>query len=171
MKYLNIANSILVLLLVAYVLFTLINKNQPVVYVDTASIYNSFEMKKDFETKLIAEQEYKNSILDSLQNQIELISQFEKDKKEKGNKISQLQKNYKTKYEQFETDNITKSQKYNEQIWGRINEYIKEYAIENNHEIILGANGTGSLMYANNKIDITENVIKYINSKYANTKK
>ena len=51
------------------------------------------------------------------------------------------------------------------QMFTRVNSMISEYGDQNGYQIILGANGNGSLVYVDKSFDITDDVLKYINSK------
>lgn len=58
------------------------------------------------------------------------------------------------------------SVKYTEDIWKRLNLYIAEFAKEKDFQIIFGATGSGSLMYASPSMDITDEILEYVNAKY-----
>ena len=47
-----------------------------------------------------------------------------------------------------------------------MSQYILDYGKNNNYDLILGADGNGVLMYANDKMNISEEITKYINSRY-----
>jgi outer membrane protein len=54
-----------------------------------------------------------------------------------------------------------------DELWKQINEYVQQFGKENHYKVILGANGTGSLMYSDKALDITPELTSYINSRYA----
>lgn len=56
--------------------------------------------------------------------------------------------------------------KYTAQIWERLNDYVSEYGRSNHYDMILGAKGDGGLMYANEGMNITAEVLDYVNKKY-----
>ena len=53
-----------------------------------------------------------------------------------------------------------------QQVWNRLNTYIQEYGKEHNHKIILGTQGDGNIMYADDFNDVTSQLVTYVNSKY-----
>jgi len=53
-----------------------------------------------------------------------------------------------------------------QQIWDRLNTYIKEYGKAQKHKIILGTQGGGNVMYADDAVDLTDEVLHYANTKY-----
>ncbi|MFD2561879.1 OmpH family outer membrane protein [Aquimarina rubra] len=58
------------------------------------------------------------------------------------------------------------SKEVSQQVWNRLNQYIKEYGEANQYKIILGTQGNGNIMFAQDGIDITETVLEYANTKY-----
>jgi outer membrane protein len=58
------------------------------------------------------------------------------------------------------------SEQYTADIWKRINQLLTEFGKQKGYNFILGAAGNGSLMYANEADNVTEEVILFINKKY-----
>lgn len=61
------------------------------------------------------------------------------------------------------------SRLYNE-VYDMIQQYLQEYAAENDLEMILSYTRGGGVWYANNSLDITDSVVKGINESYKNKK-
>jgi outer membrane protein len=57
-------------------------------------------------------------------------------------------------------------QKLTQTAVNRINEYLSVYGKENRHTIILGATGTGNILYADESIDITDEILKGLQEEY-----
>ncbi len=55
---------------------------------------------------------------------------------------------------------------YNE-VYDKIQEFLKEYAKDNDLEMILSYTRGGGVWYANEALDVTESVVDGINEKYA----
>ena len=85
-----------------------------------------------------------------------------------GNKelLARTEKEYHIKKETFDGQNQELTQKYDEQVWLRINQYVKEFGEKKGYDYLLGANGTGSLMYSAEKNDVTKELLEYMNSSY-----
>jgi len=62
--------------------------------------------------------------------------------------------------------NETLSRASSQQVWKRLNEYLKTYGEKHEYPMILGTQGNGNVMYAKEGIDITDAVLEYANSKY-----
>jgi outer membrane protein len=74
--------------------------------------------------------------------------------------------NFLTLKKNYEEDDYLANEKYRNEINIQINKYVEEYAKENNYDVILGGNGSGNIMYLKNDINITDDVLVYINKKY-----
>lgn len=53
-----------------------------------------------------------------------------------------------------------------QQVWNRLNVYIKEYGLKNDFTYIFGTQGGGNVMYAKEALDVTEELLEYVNAKY-----
>jgi outer membrane protein len=58
------------------------------------------------------------------------------------------------------------AQQYNADVWREINRLIAEFGQHEGFEYVFGASGTGSLMYASESRDVTDEVIKFVNARY-----
>jgi len=56
--------------------------------------------------------------------------------------------------------------KLTEQVFGRVNDFVKRYGKEKGYRIILGANGSGNILYAEESMDITKDVQEALNKEY-----
>jgi len=165
----NILLSTLVALVVSLLCIAgshyFLNTGSPkVAYVKADQLFNDFELTKELKVKYSNVENARNAILDSLALNLKVI----------GNKNSpvfqQIEREYYIKKESFDNENATLTETYNQQIWTRINQYVSDFSKEKGYDIVLGANGSGSLFYANDKLDITKDVMEYMNTKYAGSK-
>lgn len=138
-------------------------------YVDNVKLFNEFKMKKEIEVKLNTRDDFQKNVMDSL---LAIIKVLERKKANSGLSAKELdlldyQKNrYLGQREEFEKSSATLVQQYDNQIWTRLNQYIKEFGAQNNYHLILGTKGDGNVMYADTNRDLTEEVLKYANQKY-----
>lgn len=142
-------------------------------YVELSGIYNDFEMKKEREIQLTKVQQARQAILDSLELQLSVMSrslQGAYDERKVENEQVQayqgLQQEYLRKKNAFEQENRATVARYEEEIWKQINQYIKDYGKQNDYSYILGADGSGAVMYANEGDNITDEIKRYINERY-----
>jgi hypothetical protein len=58
------------------------------------------------------------------------------------------------------------NQEMTKKIWERLNPQLEEFGKLNHYELVVGANGAGTVLYGTPKSDVTEAAIKFINQKY-----
>lgn len=139
-------------------------------YINLSDVYNSFEMKKELEKKITKIQDTRQAIIDSLKMDLLSLSRAVENNhsksKELTNSLQYKQKEFLSKQREFEETNETMINEYNNQIWKQINEYVNTYRKENKIDFIYGADGSGVLMAAEEKWNISKDVSDYINKKY-----
>lgn len=162
----------IVIALVTYYIMD-ISKNKKTAYVELAKVYNDFQMKKELEAKLNNIEQARKTILDSLKISLNALSMEIKSEKDKEaiQKFQIKKSEYLAKQQNFENDNQATTKRYSDQIWQQINQYVKDYGIQNKYSTIFGADGSGNLLYADEKMDITNEISKYINDRYNGQKK
>ena len=152
-------NIIVVLLLIFMLFFGVFDSSKKIVYVDSVKLFDSFSMTK--EMKRIGEKEFnsRKAIVDTLYSKLQFSTISETQKKELMSQFVQG-KEYLEQFNQtFAVNEVPK-------IWSRINGYAKEYGKENNYNLILSSGNQQSVLFADEKIDITNNLLVYINKKY-----
>ena len=139
-------------------------------YVDNNALYKSFKGKADLEKEYMKEKSREQSYMDSIY--ITLVSEENSLKTASASDVSKQRmlldkkRAFEDLSKKFDERNKELQDRYLEQIWSQINQYVKEYGKENNYDFIFGATGNGTIMHANEKNDITKEVLKYINSRY-----
>ena len=128
-------------------------------YIENAKVFDSFQMKKDYDLLMEKDMKSDAEYLDSLAFVINAS-------KAKNESVSSIEQRYFSAEQSYNTKFSSLSTKYTTEVNERLNAYIKEYAETNGIRMILGTNGSGTLMYANEEDNITEDIIKFINSKY-----
>lgn len=131
-------------------------------------------MKKELEKEYEKTQKGRDKILDSLSFNLKLMSKHlneQKNSKVEINKDELYQFEYnREEYlklkKQYQEDNAVLSQKYDNQILAQLTQYVIEFGKKNNYDIILGADGNGSLMYSKESYNISDEIIVFINNKY-----
>lgn len=151
------------------IVYLLNNHNKEIAWVDINQIYSEFEYKKELQIKLEQTQNARKYILDSLELELKLLQNNLSRNSDKSiliEQFNQKRQNYLSQKEIFEEDNRMMIKNYDNQIINQLNQYIKDYGEENGYDFIFGADGTGSLMYANNESNITKELKEYINQRY-----
>ena len=128
-------------------------------------LFQSFDGTKSLKNKVQVKETYYRSILDSLKLEISLMQENPNPQM----KVRQLnlEKSYKTYYDQMMQYNNEYISSEERKIWTQLNQYVNEYGKSNDYKYIYGANGNGSIMYADSTLDITQQIIEFSNKKYS----
>lgn len=62
---------------------------------------------------------------------------------------------------------LEEDEKMMQEVLNQINSFIEEYAIEEGYTLVLGTTLSGSLLYGEKSMDITEELIENLNKKYS----
>jgi len=140
------------------------------VYVDSGKLFNEFDLSKKLNKDLEKVLTARKGILDSIYDEmrvltIELKSEVVKDQ-EKLKYLASLEEEYYKKQQQFDKDNKAATENCMAKIWNQLNQYINDYGEHNDYTYVLGANGQGNIMYAQQEKNITEDLIKYVNARH-----
>lgn len=167
----QIINTVLIVVCLSVLSVLLLKKeSDKSAFFLSAEVYNEFDYKKELELELNKMESGLTQTLDSLEKDLQFTVNYLNSIEPTQEQIFiyQNQENNYFKYKQEQELNYSKKmEEYYTLIWDRINGYVQEYGEENGYQFIFGANGDGSIMYAQEDGDITSEIISYINSKYA----
>lgn len=142
-----------------------------IVFVDSVRLFEEYGMKKDLQKKLDIRKASVQKILDSMK--IDLKVRYEsmvrrkvKDGTPEAIEYMKSEQIYFMKEKEYNEDIETASAEYTSQVWKQLNQYMKEYGDQNSIDFIFGAKGDGNLMHARPSVDVTEDVLKFVNAKY-----
>jgi len=144
------------------------NQKSTVAYIRLQEVYDNFTYKKKLQEKLESISNVHEHKLDSLKVMLNAkrnvlrIKQNDKLNEEANllnERIHILEKKF---YERSQaiTDDFT------EKILKQLNQYISDFGDMSDYDIIIGASGEGNIMYGRNKLDLTTDIIEYINGRY-----
>ncbi|MCH2044428.1 MAG: OmpH family outer membrane protein [Saprospiraceae bacterium] len=156
--------SILVSISIGLYLYSQLPKTA---YVESQTLFEAFDGKKELENQFKNDNGKKQAKLDSLSLQIQALQRIATQDNEAKNKMHLLQQQYQQLQQEYQGHYQYKSSEYTEAIWKQISQYTIEYGKANGYDYIYGVAGSGSLMYGKEEKNITKEVIKYINDKYA----
>jgi outer membrane protein len=136
--------------------FLLFNqKKDKVVYADAIRLFNEYQFKKDMERE-------SQGVLNRLKHEADSVSVIYK---VNPNDIG-AQQLMAEKQRQLSEGFNKVNKEINEKVWQRLNPKIQEFGKNNNVEMLIGANGMGTVLYADESRDITDALIKYVNENY-----
>lgn len=155
MKKLLILNSTLIALLLGYTIYGLFQQKQNIVYVDTIKVFNEYKFKKELEKStehtLISAKQH----LDSLA----ALYNAHPDNQQLKQELYDADGRFSESYKQI-------NKEINEQVWSKLNELVTQFGKERNCQLIIGANGMGTVLYGEPTIDATNDLIQYVNKNY-----
>ena len=159
-------------LVLSYLNFT---SSRKAAYVEISRMYAGFTLKKELEAKYQTTESLRKTLLDSIGLKIQVLGNSIEHSGRKDQaaieEFYRLKEEYKLKQKQFSDDNTRLSGEYSKQIFNQMNQYVSDYGKQNKYEYILGANSEGSIMYANEAKNITDDVLAYMNERYEGKRK
>lgn len=167
MKVLNGIALLIGLIALSAALY-LVGTRKKIAYVDNMYLFENSNIKKELFRKFENDKKIRKAVLDSLRFQLESMTNglAMKEGSAGYTQAKSLQETYYYKEQSFNEELKSLSDDYTSKVWAFINEHVLSYGKEQRYDYLLGANGQGSMMYANEKENISEVVLKYINEKY-----
>lgn len=168
----------LILLLIFFSGYLLYERNnEKIVVINSDKVlknYSGFkEAQDEYEKKIESYQtsfNKQNGLLKAKKSDLKknekLFSKQKKESKKKEiitlqNKLIQLESAIKSKTKE-EEDKLLKG------VYNKVNDFIKRYCEVRKIKIVIGANGSGNVVYNSEVVDKTEEVITLLNKEYAN---
>jgi outer membrane protein len=150
----------------------------PIAYVNVDSLLINYNFAKDLNESLLRREESTRATLNQRQNQISTAAQ-EFERKLRNNaflsqeraqqeqeRILKMDQEYQQLAERLTQEFMIEQEKLNIQMEDTIKARMVEYNRSRNYEIIFSNRTTSTILYANDKYDITNDVVEYLNSKY-----
>ena len=145
--------ALLVMAMAAYLLKKEWSKSK-IVYVDIGKMLEGYKFKKDLEAEGTKNLYKIKNTVDSLK----MVNKLD------NNPIIDSQILYAERaFDQYYTYS---NQEMTKKIWERLNPLLEQYGKEKKIELLIGANGAGTLLYGDTQRDKTTEVIQYINQHY-----
>ena len=146
-----------------------------VAYIRSADMIYSYDGMKDaqkqFQDKMLAWQANIDTLRIELErNFSEYSSEVSKlstqDKSERQKLLSRQQQNYNQYTSTINEKSKAEEQKMTEGVLNQVNSFIEEYSKEKGYDIVIGTTTSGNLLYAKERMDITDEVLKELNKNY-----
>nr|WP_228520480.1 OmpH family outer membrane protein [Flavobacterium sp. CSZ] len=148
----------LIAIVIFYLTYTYTQKNKTV-YVDNVKLFNDFSMTKELKNSGEKEFNLKKSKVDSLYSKLQYPGLSISEKKITMQQFVQ----YKEELEQF---NQFFAAEQSTKIWARIKSYSAQFSKDRNYQLIIGSDNKQTILFADEEIDVTNDLITYLNKKY-----
>jgi len=163
------------LMAIAAVVFSHFTKVK-IVYVDSSRLLENYEGMKAAQTDFQQKSMLWQANIDTLTKEFQkAVDDFEAAKSTLSKKESALsQELIRTKRKQLmdyqqaiQQQSSQEDYQLTQKVLTEVNEYINEYAEQQGYDLVLGATGAGNIVYGEEAMDITDEVLLLINDKYA----
>lgn len=160
---------------VGYLFYAQNSQKEDVVYIDVNVLMADYEGMKDakkvFEEKSKVWQANVDSLIVGFQNELKV---YEKERSKMTKKENELQQELlRNKQQQvgnyqqaIQRQSEEEDAKLSGEVVNEVNAYIKEYGKNHHYKIIIGANSSGNVLYAQEGVDITQEVLTGLNAEY-----
>ncbi|PKB18337.1 OmpH family outer membrane protein [Flavobacterium sp. 5] len=155
--------SLLISLILFYLYIRVESSNNKIAYVDNIKLFDNFKMTKELERSGKKEFNSKKSNLNSLYIKLQSSEISIQEKKI-------LMQEFVQKKEDFEQFNQIFASQQSAKIWIRIKSYSLDFAKENKYNLIIGSDNKTNILFADDEIDVTTDLLTYINKKYEGLK-
>ncbi len=167
-KWIGISALIVILVVAAGFMF---NKRASIAYVDLRYLFDNFEYTKELKTDMLRVQGARQKVLDSMEFELKIIS-----KELDANKREDLKRKFEVKKDdlivarrRFEEDNLALTDQFDKKILTQLNQFVQDYGKDHGYSMIIGTEGSGNVMYAKEDLDISKDVLKFINNRFKGT--
>ncbi|WP_208682082.1 OmpH family outer membrane protein [Flavobacterium sp. SLB02] len=157
-KALLVCNVLLIAIVIFYLTYTYTQKNKTV-YVDNVKLFNDFSMTKELKNSGEKEFNLKKSKVDSLYSKLQYPGLSISEKKITMQQFVQYKEELEHFNQFFAAEQSTK-------IWARIKSYSAEFSKDRNYQLIIGSDNKQTILFADEEIDVTNDLITYLNKKY-----
>lgn len=141
----------------------LFKRDKKICYVDTVKVFNDYRMKLELEKKEEPVLLGIKSRVDSLKYLHDALmrssSADQGEIKQIEMQVMQLSDAFKKEYSRSNSD-------INEKVWKSLNPEIDAFAQREHIDLLLGANGMGSVLYGSDVTDLTKKLTKFVNDRY-----
>jgi len=142
---------------------TVIKSQNKIAVVDAVRVFDSYNMKKELEAMAAQKLKSDGNRLDSIATVLQTARAIQANEEH----MRSLALSYNELKEKLDKDYAESNRDINEQVWKRLNPLLEEYGKSKNINVIIGANGMGTVLYTDSYHDHTNQVIEFINNKYA----
>lgn len=150
----------------------------PIAYVNVDSLLINYNYAKDLNESLLRKEESTRATLNQRENQINSAAQdFERKLRnnaflsqeraqQEQERILQMNQDYQQLAERLTQEFMLEQEKMNLQMEDTIKARMKEFNSDKRYEIIFSNRTTSTVLYADKKYDITQDVVAFLNNRY-----
>lgn len=148
--------------------FQMAGPKSKVAFVKTGYLLEHYRGMKELNLSFQKAKAEKQQILDSLDLEYKAkVTESESGQNETGkNELKILEYKLYSHRQQFGQELEKEKEILTQGVLNQVNAYVEQYAEKNGYELILGTTSSGNILYGTKTVDITEEVLEYLNSEY-----
>lgn len=143
-----------VLQVACYYYFTK-KQEKKVVYADAIQLFNGYKFKTDME-------KMSQGTLNRLKQELDSVGVLYKTNPNN----TEIQRMVMERQQALSQGYTEINKEINQKAWERLNPIINKFGKERGLDLLIGANGMGTVLYASDAMDVTADLIKYANQNY-----
>jgi len=124
-----------------------------IAFVDIGKVLDAYKFRKDLEQSGSGE-------LYKIKNAVDSLKMMQR----AGAPVTEQLQHAEAAFEQYYTYT---NQEISKKVWERLNPMLEQYGHDRKLQLLIGANGAGTVLYGAVQADRTQDVIQYINDRYA----
>lgn len=151
------------------------SSSQKMVYIDSNQLLNGYVGMQDARAEFQQKATRRQANIDTLMSEVQAaIMDYEKESQKMTTKEKELNKELiRTKQRQLQDyqaamrdQSAQEDQQMTERVLTTVNSFLTEYGKNNNYKVIFGATSSGNIIYADEAINITDEVLVLLNAQY-----
>ena len=131
-------------------------------YADAVRLFDGFNMKMELEHNEKVKLESMGLAMDSLKKKLQMVEAAGD-----AETVKSVGTAFQVSKQELEQEYARGNKEISSMVWKRLNPLVSEYGKQSGIRLLMGANGMGSILYADSSYDRTEELIKYVNKRYA----
>jgi len=164
------------ILIIAFAILLTSCTQTKIAFIDVEVLMKDYEATKSLEVKLKAKQEMMAKQLDSMQAPFQMRVQayykesqkMSADKRAETESLLQQEQQYLQAKQQEASQVLQKeNQENSEAITKRVDSFVANYAKAKGYQFILGTSGKGTVMYGDEKVDVTKDILEILNQDFS----
>ena len=175
MHKLHYAVTTALLVLVTIMMYLQFSTNTNIVYIDSNRLLANYQGMKDAQAEFQQKASTWQANVDTLMSEVQKsIMDYEKESAKMTKKEKELSRELiRTKQKQLgdyqsaiKDQSAQMDQEMTQKVLAKVNTFLTEYGKEKNYKVIFGATNAGNIIYADEAMNITDEVLEILNKQY-----
>lgn len=167
-KHLQIALNALFAVSLLFLFFLQFKSGEKTAFADSSLLLDRLDIVK--EARILLDEEVKIlqdqlTVMENELTQLQTIAEYDKENQEAVNNWVKKSEEYQALVNRVQQEAANKQNEIMQPVYSQINVYIREYGAVHDYSIIHGALSSGNILHGSEAVDLTDELIEYINEK------